>query len=190
MSIKRGFTLIELTVALVLTGVVSLVAYGSIQAAIDSSERLTNQRQTIESEAMVRTLISDALRHPSDSPDGGPAFELVSFSENRGHGIQFVSRGISGSLGAGQLWRVALRPTNRGLELDAISFDGSAVAIRGKVPSLTSMDVRVLRAVNDRAWLGYWRATQQFPAAVEISFRDSLGRSSAPLIVQTGFGAN
>lgn len=187
---RRGFTLIELMVALVLTGIVSLVAYGSIQAAIDSSERLTRQRDTIESEAMMRTLISDALRHPADSPDGDPAFKLVAGAGDRGNGIEFVSRGISGPLGAGQLWRVALRPTTLGLEVDAIALDGSPASIRGQLPNLASIDVRVLRAGDDRAWQDHWEATQQFPSAVEISFRDSSGRSGAPLIVQTGFGEN
>jgi prepilin-type N-terminal cleavage/methylation domain-containing protein len=186
---RRGFTLIELMVALVLTGIVSLIAYGSIQAAIDSSERLTLQRQTVESEAMVRSLVSDALRHPADSPDGEPAFELVRFAGNRGNGIQFVSRGVSGSPGTGQLWRVALRPTTSGLELDAISLEGSPASIRGQIPNITSIDVRVLRAVDDPAWQDHWESTQQFPSAVEISFRDSAEKSGAPLIVQTGFGA-
>ena len=188
MGRRRGFTLIELMVALVLTGLVSLIAYGSIQAAIDSTERLTLQRQTVESEAMLRTLVSDALRHPADSPDGNPSFELVSFAGNRGNGIQFVSRGVSGPLGAGQLWRVALRPTASGLELDAISLE-SAASIRGHIPNLASIDVRVLRAVDDPAWQDHWESTQQFPSLVEISFRDTLGKSGVPLIVQTGFGA-
>lgn len=191
MKSRRGFTLIELIVALVLTGIVSLLAYGSIQAAIDSSERLTKQRQTVESEAMVRTLVADALRHPADSPDGDPTFELVSVAGNRGNGIQFVSRGVSGSLGAGQLWRVALRPTTGGLELDAISLDGSPATIRGQLPGLSSIDVRVLTAIDDREWQNHWESTQQFPSAVEILFRDSLGRrGAAPLIVQTGFGGH
>jgi prepilin-type N-terminal cleavage/methylation domain-containing protein len=189
MRLRRGFTLVELMVAIVLTGIVSLIAYGSIQAAIDSSERLATQRHTVESEAMVRTLISDALRHPADSPDGDPAFALVSVAGNRGNGIQFVSRGVSGSLGAGRLWRVALTPTGQGLELDAISLEGSPAAIRGELPNIFSIDVRVLRAVDDREWQNYWESTQQFPSAVEISFRDSLGRSGAPLVVQTGFGS-
>jgi prepilin-type N-terminal cleavage/methylation domain-containing protein len=185
---RRGFTLVELMVALVLTGIVSLVAYGSIQAAIDSSARLSKQRETVESEAMVRTLVSDALRHPADSPDGDVAFALVSFAGNRGNGIEFVSRGISGSLGAGQLWRVALRPVAGGLELDAISLGGSPASIRGTIASVAKIGVRVLRAADDRVWQDHWESTQQFPSAVEISFQDSLGRHVAPLVVQTGFG--
>ena len=190
MKRKRGFTLIELMVALVLTGIVSLIAYGSVQAAIDSAERLTRQRETVESEAMVRTLLSDALRHPADSPDGKPAFAMLTTAGNRGSEIQFVSRGVGGSLGVGPLWRVAVRSTTGGLELDAISLERSPASIRGRIPNVASIIVRVLRSVDDRAWQDHWESPQQFPSAVEISFRDSFGRTGAPLIVQTGFGAN
>ncbi|HUQ48408.1 MAG TPA: prepilin-type N-terminal cleavage/methylation domain-containing protein [Gemmatimonadaceae bacterium] len=184
---RYGFTLIELMVALVLTGIVSLIAYGSIQAGIDSTDRLAMQRQTVESEALVRVMVSDALRHPADSPDGNPAFELLSFAGNRGDGIQFVTRGVSGVPGAGQLWRVALRPSASGVELEAISLE-SAASIRTHLPNLSSIDVRVLRAVDDMAWQDRWQSTQQFPAVVEISFNDLFGKSGPPFIVQTGLG--
>ncbi len=186
MKTRPAFTLIELIVGITLTGTVALLAYGTVQAGLDSAERLDRYRLSGESVALVRSLIGDALRHPSDPPAGeGASFEMMRYGES--DALRFVSRGVSGPLGAGGLWRVEIRPSGHGIELSATSLDGGASPITGNVPALRSMSVRVRRAADDTGWQNYWESIRQFPTAVEISFRDSLGAIAGPqLIVTTG----
>jgi len=184
----RGFTLIELIVSIVLTGIVALLAYGSVQAGLDSAGRIEVYRRTTESEALTRALIADALRHPSDAPSG-QSFEIARTVES-GDVLRFTSRGVSGPLGAGQLWRVEIGPSAQGLQFSAVPLEGHLSPIRGSAASLRSIDVRVLRAADDAEWQDHWESTRQFPSAVEISFRDSSGAASGSrLIVATGLGA-
>ncbi len=185
MTRRCGFTLIELIVAITLTGIVALLAYGSVNAGLDSAERVDRYRKDSEGVALMRSLVGNALRHPSDAPFGkGLSFELVHGSGS--DALRFVSRGVSGPLGAGELWRVELLPSSHGLQFSATSLDQDATPIIGTVTALRSIAVRV-RSPDDRmTWQNHWDPTQQFPSGVEISFRDSAGTiASPPLIVAT-----
>ena len=188
MKRRTGFTLIELIVSVALTGIVALLAYGSVQAGLDSASRIETYRRTSESEALTRSLIADALRHPSDAPSG-ESFEIVRTVES-GSVLRFVSRGVSGPLGAGQLWRVELAPSAKGLQFSAVPLEDALPPISGSVSGLRSIDVRVLGAADDAQWQDHWESTRQFPAAVEIAFHDSRGGlSGSPLLVATGLGS-
>lgn len=181
---RRGFTLIELMVSIVLTGLVAMLAYGSVQAGLDSSARIETYRRTSESEALTRSLIADALRHVSDAPSGA-SFEIQRTVES-GDILRFVSRGVSGPLGAGAVWRVEIGPSANGLQFNAVPLEGNLNSISGSVASIRSISVRVLRAPDDNEWQDHWESTRQFPAAIEISFVDSHGASSGlPLMVAT-----
>ena len=186
--VRRGFSLIELIVALTLSGIVALLAYGSIQAGLENVGRLDNYRRNSESVTLMRSLLESALRHPSDPPaGGGSAFEIS--SNSRGTILGFVSRGITGPPGAGELWRVAIQPSPHGLEFSARSLENGMAPIVGSAPALKSFSVRVLRFTDDVAWQDHWESTGQFPAAVEISFRDSTGAvTGPPLLVSTALG--
>lgn len=179
-----GFTLIEIMVSIVLTGLVAMLAYGSVQVGLDSSARIETYRRTTESEALTRSLIADALRHVSDAPSGA-SFEIERTVES-GDVLRFVSRGVSGPLGAGALWRVEIGPSAAGLQFSAVPLEGNLNPIRGSVASLRAISVLVLRASDDAEWQDRWESTRQFPTAVEISFRDSDGApSGSPLMVTT-----
>ena len=70
---RRAFTLIEVLLALVITGLVVTLAYGTAQAGFDTQARLAEYRVVGESDAVVRSLLSDALRHAVDGVRGGEA---------------------------------------------------------------------------------------------------------------------
>lgn len=190
MKRRSGFTLVELIIAIVLAGIIALLAYGSLQAGIDSTARLERQRSGVETEAMMRTFVSDALRHPADASDGGPSFTIARSGQRFGDQLQFTSRGVSGPLGAGELWRVTVASSAQGIDVSASSLDGNSAPIRGLIPTLSSLSVRVLGSPDEKRWQASWESTRQFPSAVEISFRDSAGRQAGvPLLASTGLGA-
>src|SRR6185369_8818132 len=57
MKARGGFTLIEIVVAIVLTSVVALLAYGTAHAGIDTKERIETYRTNVEAQMIVRDLL-------------------------------------------------------------------------------------------------------------------------------------
>jgi general secretion pathway protein J len=185
---RTGFTLIELVVALTLTGTVALLTYGSVQAGLDTVDRIERYQRNGEAVALLRTLVGDALRHPGDAPAGFAAFEFAHVNES--DALQFISRGVSGPLGAGSLWKVSVRPGSHGLLFEATALERNAAPIAGEIQAVKSIIVRVRASGDDQGWQDRWDSTRQFPSAVSISFLDSLGvQVGAQMVISTGFGA-
>src|SRR5215217_2367455 len=78
MTTRAGFTLIELMVATVVTGLVTSLAYAAVSAGFDTSDRIEQYHTTVEAQAIVRELLLDALRHPTEQ--GGAAMNDVLFA--------------------------------------------------------------------------------------------------------------
>jgi len=187
---RRGFTLIEVTTAIVITGVVALLAYGSVQAGLESGERVERHRSGIESAALMRSLVTDALRHPASSPE--PRLSSFSITQTEAAGInsarlQFVSRGVSPPHGAGALWNVVLEPTTNGLRVRADPMETTAeLALESILPGIRGMSVRTMASRAERAWNAGWESRNAAPYAVEIRFFDSANREvGSPLVVVT-----
>ncbi len=190
MTDRRGFTLIEVTTAIVITGVVSLLAYGSVQAGLESGERVERHRSGIESAALMRSLVTDALRHPASSPE--PALPSFSITQSAAQGVnnarlQFVSRGVSPPHGAGTLWNVVLEPTSNGLRVRADPMETTAeLALESMLLAVRGMSVRSRATRAERAWSTGWESRSSAPYAVEIRFFDAANREvGAPMVVVT-----
>jgi len=193
MKSDRGFTLIEVTIAIVITGVVALLAYGSVQAGLDSGDRVERHRTEVESSALMRSLIIDALRHPASSPATGSSFSLSrggtgGLNDDR---LQFVSRGVSPPHGAGALWNVVLEPTANGLRLSADPLETTPeLAIVSVLPAIRGMRVRVMASGSSPQWSSDWESRNIAPHAVEIQFFDERNREiGAPALVVTAMEA-
>ncbi len=75
-----GFTLLEVMVAFMLTGLVVVVAYAAAQAGIDARTRVTTGLHAVQSSRAAREMLRDALhnaRAPQDSGDPRGGFALV-----------------------------------------------------------------------------------------------------------------
>ncbi|MEO5580868.1 MAG: prepilin-type N-terminal cleavage/methylation domain-containing protein [Gemmatimonadaceae bacterium] len=195
MRIRSAFTLIEVTTAIIITGVVALLAYGSVQAGLDTSDRVERYRAEVESSALMRIVVADALRHPASSSAIGAA----SFSISRGGAgglnddrLQFVSRGVSPPHGAGTLWNVVLEPGAGGLRLSAYPLEAtSELAMESLIPAIGGMQVRVMSAGRDASWRNEWDSPNLVPRAVEIRFFDRAKREiGVPLLVVTAMEAD
>jgi prepilin-type N-terminal cleavage/methylation domain-containing protein len=189
MMARSGFTLFELLVAIVLAGVVALLAYGTARAGIDTSERLERHRTAVEAQAIVRALLLDALRHP---PEGGGAamndllFTIDDAMDGTGlptDGVHFFSRGISAPLGTAAEWSVTLTPTEAGLRLLAVPAQAGPAPIDMVLPGARGLDARVLSRSADSTWLERWDVPGRVPAAVALQFLSETGTPVAPALV-------
>jgi prepilin-type N-terminal cleavage/methylation domain-containing protein len=187
---RRGFTLLELLVALVVTGVVALLAYATLQAAVDTSERVDRAQAGISTEAVARSLLVDALRH---LPEGGgaamnePLFLLEDRTSAQGlpsDVVTFLSHGIGRVPGTSGAWSITLGATEADVRLvavpidpsDGAPFDLTLVGARG-------LDARVLAHSAETEWLDGWDLLGRVPAAVRIQLLDASGRPLGPPLV-------
>lgn len=191
MKPRIAFTLIEVTVAIALTGLVSLLAYASLGAGLDSARRLNSYRRATEAEALVRVLVSDALRHPYDAPAGGPSsFQLMRSVTGEGDVIRFVTRGIRPPLGASSLWLATIGPSSRGLRFHATPLENADdLPVEAVVPSIVAMRVRVLRDSSVLQWESEWTSNRQVPSLVQLAFQDSTGSVTGPTLIVKPAGA-
>jgi prepilin-type N-terminal cleavage/methylation domain-containing protein len=186
---QSGFTLLEVLVAIVLTSVVALLAYGTAGAGIDTSERLAQHRATAEAQLIVRSLLMDALRHTVEG--GGTSMNDVLFTiddavSSEGlpiDGLMFLSRGVSAPLGGATTWSVTLSPSPDGVRLFAVPAAGSQSPIDAVLPGIRGLQVRALARTADLEWSNQWDAPGRVPAAVAIEFLDAQGTPAAPPLV-------
>jgi prepilin-type N-terminal cleavage/methylation domain-containing protein len=191
MSRRTGFTLFEVMVALVLTSIVALLAYGTASAGFDSNEQLADYRNNVEAQVIVRALLVDALRHPVEG--GGLAmndtlFILEDRSNEEGvpvDAIRFVSRGVSAPLGTSETWIVTLAPSTEGIRFSALPTGTNALApIDALIGNAHGLNVRVLDRSADLEWSDRWDVPGRLPAAVALELFSSRGeRMGAPLVV-------
>ncbi len=189
--VATGFTLLEVLVAIMLTSVVALLAYGTANASIDTKERLEEHRTRSEAHMIVRALLVDALRHPVEGGGAAmndPLFTLEDATRSDGlpvDAIQFLSRGVVPPLGATNTWSVTLTPTADGVRLLAVPIDATSSApIDALLADVHGLRVRVLPRSGDLEWLDRWDALGRLPAAVAIDFLSDQGVPvGAPLVV-------
>ena len=191
MKKRSGFTLIEVVIALVISGVVALLAYGTMQAGFDSRDRLDQYRRNSESVATLRAFLVDALRHPADASESGyPSFVLNSGATATGvntDGLRFVSRGVTSPLGAGARWLVTVTTSGDGLHLSAEPLDDPGLGrIASAVPGIRGMRVQVMADAAQPVWRDDWTSTRQTPAAVRLQLTGADGTpAGSPLVVLT-----
>lgn len=196
-SRRAGFTLLELVVALVVTGVVALLAYSTLRAGLDTEARVERTDAAVSGMAVARALLLDALRH---LPEGGGASmnDALFVLEDRtiaagmpGDALAFVSYGVGRAPGASAPWSVSLTPTDDGVRLRAIPLDApDRAGIDVLLPGARGLDARVLARSADADWLDAWSRTGRVPAAVRIQLLDGAGRPlGVPLVAQAALEA-
>ena len=187
---RAGFTVLEVLVAIVVTSVVALLAYGTARTGIDTGERLERYRTRVESEAILRALLADALRHPPEQ--GGAAMNDVLFAlDDRTNSdglpldaLLFYTRGAAAPLGASDTWTVILEPSDDGLRVRALPADsGTVAAIDAVWPGIHGFNVRVLGRSADSVWISQWDVAGRVPAAVALEFLNERGEHSAPPLI-------
>jgi prepilin-type N-terminal cleavage/methylation domain-containing protein len=179
---RRGFTLIEVVIALVITGLVVTLAYAAVQGGLDTRDRLTHQREQREALVTVRAMIRDALRHALPGVPGGPeVFSLVNRVTASGLAIDsltFLSRGISTPYGTSTAWRVTVHVDTGGLHFVAMpgSTEGGDL-VAAVVPGVTGLDVQATGRGMVSRWMNDWNEPSVAPQGAAFSFTDATGRT-------------
>jgi type II secretion system protein J len=193
MTRHRGFTLIELSIALAITGLVALLVYAAADAGYDTRRRLDASRRSLQSARAMRILLQDALRNARPAVRiGDSAFTL---EKGRGPAGQpadrliFVTGGGLAPLAGGRDWLVRVEPSTNGLGFSALPLDGSRGGrFVGRLDGVTGLKVRVKGAGLDTAWADRWARPSSVPKAVELTYWTAAGPVGLPLLVALPLG--
>ncbi|MEW5919303.1 MAG: type II secretion system protein [Gemmatimonadota bacterium] len=182
---KRGFTLVEVIVALTIAGLIALAARAAVVGGLDTQDRLTRHTDAAQSQIRFRALLVGALRHLSDAPvPNQPPFVVRDTVHNdvQSHVTEFYSRGFGYPAGTGDVVKVRLAPEAGGLTLSVESL-GGAPLFRGTLSTITGVRLRA-RAPSGE-WTASWPPTLQVPSAVEFTFAGDRDPAGAPPLVVT-----
>ena len=182
---RRGFTLLELLIALVLTALAVTLAASAVRAATSVRDRVGTHRDTTEALARLQALLTDMLRHaPAADLVDEPLLRVLPGADGQ-PALTFVSQGVRPPFGTGAPWRVTLHTTADGLVLDAIPLgrtpDGTV--LRAVVPGMRAVAIQLLEGASARdgaQWRSDWPLAASRPAAVAITLGDG---SRTPLVV-------
>ena len=193
MSRRTGFTLIEVTVSIVLVAVVSLLVYGAAQAARDTQARIADERHTLQRALAMRLLLESAIRGAQTALlAADTVFVLESRVSARGipqDRLTFVASGDLPPLNPGADWAVSLEPTREGLRLT-----GAPMGVRtpsrplALLPGVTGLAVRVMDPGGGPGWLAERNFPEVLPRAVELTYWTDSGVVGVPLTVSLALG--
>ncbi len=175
---RRAFTLLEVIVALTITGLVATIAYAAMQAGIDTSERLAVRQERDEALANARDLVSAAIRHAMPGAPGGPVtFEVVrrASAEAAGDSLVFLTRGVLEPHGTTSAWRAALWTSRDTLHLRATPVSASPLEVAAQIAGIRALRVRSLARGTFARWRDGWDDPATAPAAVSIAYTGSTG---------------
>lgn len=183
---RRGFTLIELMVAIVLAGVVALLVYGTAATALGVQERVRTRRETLRATNGMRALIRDALRSARPGIAGAEAsFRLEPGSNSSGRPLDrlvFVSVGGTPPLTDDTDWIVSLGAGPEGLVLTASPVGiGAPAPVVARQRNIRGLSIRVPGLGGD--WTDEWDGLTPLPPVVRLVFWTDGGPEPPMLVV-------
>ncbi len=173
MTVRRGFTLIEVLIALVLTSVVVVLAYSTLRAGADVEQRVTAAREADQNLTVMRAMLIDALRHAVESSeDDTRGMQTVTDAQGHTTSFAFLSRGVQTTHGGTATWNVAIVSDSIGIALDARALDAARAPLRLAVRNARFMTVR-FKGRDAEGWVAEWTDPTRLPTAVEVRFLDA-----------------
>ncbi len=188
---RRGLTLIEVTVGLVVTGVVALLAYGAVATASDTQLSLSAEGARAQGRVAWQALVRDVVRNVRASEEyGGPTLLLQDGARGGGRPgdrLALVSGAQTPPLGEGADWRVAFTVTDEGAigRATPLSRPGTPRVVRGP-REIVGMEVQ---ALSYRGWVDTWTDSMSLPAALRITFWTEEGPEPTPLLLALPVGS-
>jgi len=175
-TLRRGFTLVEVMIALLIGSVVVVLAYATLNAGLDTQARVVAARDADASATALRALLTDAVRH---AVAGDAADPLGMHTGEGGTSLRFTTRGIEAPLGGTARWQLSLSADSGGVALRAFSRDGNRAPLLITARSSRRLAVRFLPLASSE-WRDSWDDPSRLPDAVELRFLDEQGRDAMP----------
>lgn len=176
---EAGFTLLEAIVALILTSLVVMLAYGAARVSFDSRARLSGDLRQLQDQRAVRQLLADALRNaepPQRNSDPGMVLQADHLS--------FLAAGGAQPLDPDYDWLISIGPDNGRVMFVAKPIGHAPPAqVSVPLPQATRWEVRVLVPGNTVGWLREWPNGTIMPKAVEMRFWNDSVALGPPLVV-------
>ena len=195
MITRRGFTLLEILVAISVAGIVALLVYGTAAAGHDVEARLRERRRALQTAQAFRSVVQDALRNARPSRQyGDTAFWIDAQRDSRGRPmdrLSFVAAGSLPPLTADADWRVTIEPHADGISITATPV-GIAVPARevARYSAATALQIRVLEPGSAAEWSERWRFPSLVPPAIELTYWDDHGPVGRPLLLPLPLGGS
>lgn len=175
MICRRGLTLIELLVALSITGLVMSAGYAALSTMVDHRTRVMAATDAVATGAEKRRMVVDWLRGARLNIEGDANFEgLPGETEDRpDDALTFVTNmptPISSDETVVRLYidRDEKTPEN-GLTAALSDRRGGATHRIEIDPRITGLQIRYLSGIfGKRAWLESWVSTTVLPSAVRL----------------------
>ena len=186
---RAGFTLIEMLVALSLTGIIALLVYGVLAAGADSEERLGRKERDLRASLGGRRLLESALRNalPALRP-GDDAFVLENATSADGlpaDRLSFTTRGSMPPLLPSLDWKVRIDPRPEGLVLEATPTGiAQAEPVLAVMPGVRGLQVKVLERLGTGPgdWKDGWSYRSIIPAALRLELWADDGTRTSMLV--------
>ena len=179
MSNRRGFTLLEVMIALLVGSMVVGLAYATLSAGIDTQVRVTAARESDASATALRAFFVDAVRHAVAGDASDP--QGMHLDERRG-ALEFVTRGVEAPLGGTIRWRISMSADTAGVSLRAEALGGGRAPLVLTARAGRTLAVRFLPLAS-MEWRDQWTDPTRLPEAVELRFLDASGRDAMPPLV-------
>jgi prepilin-type N-terminal cleavage/methylation domain-containing protein len=177
--LSRGFTLIEVIVAVLLTSLVVILGFSAAKVSLDGGARLEHNLRALQSQRAVRQMIGDALRNAQL-----PQLPLDQGFELRNDRLTFVAASGTSPLDPDFDWLITLGPAGRRIEFEARPLGHAPDAqVRFSLPLVTRWDVRVMTSGTAAGWLREWPRSTLMPRAVEMRFWNDSLPVGPPLVV-------
>ena len=172
---RRGFTLLELMVALTVTGIVVLLVYGAAAAAMDTERRLRERGTQGRVERAWQLVLEEALRNLRSAQDyRRPTFTIQSAPRRSGGSLQrlwFITAGAVPPLTPDADWEVVVEPVEGGRVAMTATPIGVDVPARRVLapPAITGLDIQVLNPSGSGAWQQDWQLGF-LPGAITLTY--------------------
>ncbi|WP_411280598.1 type II secretion system protein J [Gemmatimonas sp.] len=179
----RGFTLLEVIVAITVTGLALTTAGMALSSARSTVARIVTHEARTESDSRVRALLTDMLRH---APAAEQVDEPLLVVERAGGSpvLRFLSNGVREPYGTGGIWVVEVAVRDSVLEVRATPTgpDRESTSLTATLSAVSGFEVRVLdhaSALESPTWRADWPIAQDRPRAIELTWQ--LPSSAAPI---------
>jgi prepilin-type N-terminal cleavage/methylation domain-containing protein len=188
---RAGLTLIELIVALTITGLAMAAGYGALGSAVDQRRRLLEASAAVASAAAERGMLITWLAGTHLTvEEGGPAFRgLDGVSGESADDELTVLTNAPTPLGTGEtLLRLYVardaRTPEHGLTAALVDWRGGPTT-RVEIDSrVTGLEIRYRSSLlSGAAWLPSWISTTVLPAGVEVTLSGA-GPDTLPALLR------